>query len=225
MKGYEFIPNSKSSLYVPSKFVTSGNVSDDTKLGIDKYKNVINAYAEKDYSNFNMMKEPWNPSKSLPKQVGVFNSADNIVRNVVGLKSSDSSKDTATIMVEGFQTRTLQQRTLDQINNYTLPKMDSYLAKQTKVNQNVMDISGNVKSINDRYAFMSDKVAMTNGVENNEFYDFTGPVIYSLKEDRSLVPALLKDQQTMVVEHNNLFIISTITVATLLISAIFVSSN
>jgi hypothetical protein len=88
-----------------------------------------------------------------------------------------------------------------------------------------MDISGNVKSINDRYAFMSDKVAMTNGVENNEFYDFTGPVIYSLKEDRSLVPALLKDQQTMVVEHNNLFMISTITVATLLISAIFVSSN
>ena len=225
MKGYEFIPRSNSSLYVPSKFVTSGNVSEDTKLGIDKYKSVRNAYAEKDYSNFNMMKETWYPSKSLPKQVGVFNSTDNIVRNVVGLKSSDSSKDTATIMVEGFQTRTLQQRTMDQINNYTLPKMDSYLAKQTRVNQNVMDISGNVKSINDRYAFMSDKVAMTNGVENNEFYDFTGPVIYSLKEDRSLVPALLKDQQTMVVEHNNLFIISTITVATLLISAIFVSSN
>lgn len=225
MKGYEFIPRSNSSLYVSSKFVTSGNVSEDTKLGIDKYKSVKNAYTEKDYSNFNMMKEPWFPSKSLPKQVGVFNSTDNIVRNVVGLKSSDSSKDTATIMVEGFQTRTLQERTLDQINNYTLPKMDSYLAKQTRVNQNVMDISGNVKSINDRYAFMSDKVAMTNGVENNEFYDFTGPVIYSLKEDRSLVPALLKDQQTMVVEHNNLFMISTITVATLLISAIFVSSN
>ena len=59
MKGYEFIPNSKSSLYVPSKFVTSGNVSDDTKLGIDQYKQVTDAYAEKDYSNFNMMKDPW----------------------------------------------------------------------------------------------------------------------------------------------------------------------
>jgi hypothetical protein len=225
MKGYEFIPNSKSSMYVPSKFVTSGNVSDDTKLGIDQYKQVTDAYAEKDYSNFNMMKDPWNPSKSLPKQFGVFSAAGGVVDQQLGVKYTDSSRDTGTIMIEGFETKTLQQRTVDQINNYTLPKMDSYLAKQTKVNQNVMDISGNVKSINDRYAFMSDKVAMTNGVENNEFYDFEGPIIYSLKEDRSLVPALLKDQQTMVVEHNNLFVISTITVATLLITAIFVSSN
>ena len=225
MKGYEFIPNARSSLYVPSKFVTSGNVTDDTKLGIDKYKHVINAYVEKDYSNFNMMKDPWNPSKSLPKQVGVFNSAGGVVENQLGVKSNNSLTDIGTITMEGFQTRTLQQRTIDQINNYTLPKMDSYLAKQTKVNQNVMDISGNVKSINDRYAFMKDTNLLTNGVQNNEFYDFEGPVIYSLKEDRSLVPALLKDQQTMVVEHNNLFMISTITVATLLISAIFVSSK
>ncbi len=225
MKGHDFIPNSYSRLYVPSKFVTSGDVAKDTTLGLEKYTKVENAYERNNYSNFNIMKEPWDPSKSLPKQVGVFNSADNIVRNQVGLKSVDSSKDNATIMFEGFNTKTLQERTLNQINKYTLPKMDSYLVKQSKVNQNVMDISGNVKSINDRYAFMSDKTALTNGVKNNEFYDFTGPVIYSLKEDRSLVPALLKDQQTMVVEHNNLFVISTITVATLLISAIFVSSK
>lgn len=229
MNGYKFIPKSKSSLFVPSKFVTSGDVKKDETLGFNKYTKVENGYAKRDYSNFNIMKQPWDPSRSLPKQVGVFNSAVGVVENQIGVKSTDSSKDIGTIMIDGFETiidtKTLQQRTIDQINNYTLPKMDSYLAKQTQVNQNVMDISGNVKSINDRYAFMKDINARTNGVQNNEFYDFEGPIIYSLKEDRSLVPALLKDQQTMVVEHNNLFVISTITVATLLITAIFVSSK
>ena len=124
---------------------------------------------------------------------------------------------------DGFKTYT--EETIDQINNYTQPRFANYLDKQTQVNKNVKDISGNITQINDKYAFMSDTVARTQGVQNNEFYDFTGSEIYSLKEDRSLVPALLKDQQTMIVEHNNLFIVSTITVATLLVSAIFVSSN
>jgi hypothetical protein len=119
----------------------------------------------------------------------------------------------------------LQDRTLDQINNSVEPRFNAYLNSQTRVNQNAKNIKTNVDSINVKYGVMSDLITKTNGVENNEFYDFTGTKIYSLQEDRSLVPALLKDQQTMIVEHNKVYIISTITVATLLISAIFVSSN
>jgi hypothetical protein len=148
----------------------------------------------------------------------------NYGRDAIGLNSKDTSKGVAEVMpIEKFKTYT--EETIDQINNYTQPRFANYLDKQTRVNQNVKNISGNITQINDKYAFMSDTVARTQGVQNNEFYDFTGSEIYSLKEDRSLVPALLKDQQTMIVEHNNLFIVSTITVATLLVSAIFVSSN
>ena len=102
----------------------------------------------------------------------------------------------------------------------------SYLDKQNKVNKNVADISKNIEDINAKYKIQSDKVAETNNIKNHKFYDFTNKnIVYSLNEDRSMVPALLKDQQTMIIEHNNLFIVSTITVTTLLISAIFMSSE
>jgi hypothetical protein len=56
-------------------------------------------------------------------------------------------------------------------------------------------------------------------------YDFTSNTeIYTLKEDQSFVHALLKDKQTLLIEHNNLYIVSTLTIATLLMTAIFMSS-
>ena len=38
------------------------------------------------------------------------------------------------------------------------------------------------------------------------------------------VAILLKDKQTLLIEHNNLYIVSTLTIATLLMTAIFMSS-
>ena len=214
----------KSTLYVPNTIVTSGNVKTDASLKINKYKYLENAYSSNSYTDFKVSTNYWNPTLNLSEQNPFYNQTMNYGRDAIGLNSKDNSKGIAEIMVkDGFKTYT--EETIDQINNYTQPRFANYLDKQTRVNQNVKDISGNITQINDKYAFMSDTVARTQGVQNNEFYDFTGPEIYSLKEDRSLVPALLKDQQTMIVEHNNLFIVSTITVATLLVSAIFVSSN
>jgi hypothetical protein len=214
----------KSTLYVPNKIVTSGNVKTDVELKLNKYKYSEDAYATKSYADFKVSPNLWEPKLNLSEQNAFYNQTMNYGRDAIGLNSKDTSKGVAEIMMkDGFKTYT--EETIDQINNYTQPRFANYLDKQTKVNQNVKDISGNITQINDKYAFMSDTVARTQGVKNNEFYDFTGSEIYSLREDRALVPALLKDQQTMIVEHNNLFIVSTITVATLLVSAIFVSSN
>lgn len=213
-----------STLYVPNKIVTSGNVKTDVDLKLSGYKYSENAYATKPYADFNVSINNWDPRLNLSGQNQFYNQTLNYGQDAIGLSSVNNSKSVAEVMpTEQFTTYT--QETIDQINNYTTPRFTNYLDKQTRVNQNVKDISGNITQINDKYAFMSDTVKRTQGVQNNEFYDFTGPEIYSLREDRALVPALLKDQQTMIVEHNNLFIVSTITVATLLVSAIFVSSN
>lgn len=113
--------------------------------------------------------------------------------------------------------------TPDQINrfesNYT-----SYINSQNQVNKNVIDISNNVYQVNQLYSQMAanrdDKI-----VEHRK-YDFTTNKneVYTLKEDRSLIPALLTDKQVLLTEHNNLYIVSTITIATLLMTAIFMSS-
>jgi hypothetical protein len=97
----------------------------------------------------------------------------------------------------------------------------SYIEKQNKVNKNVVDISNNVYAINQLYMDMDG----TGNIVKDQKYDFTNAnEIYTLKDDRSFVPALLKDKQILLVEHNNLYIVSTLTIATLLMTAIFMSS-
>lgn len=105
-------------------------------------------------------------------------------------------------------------------SNYT-----SYINKQNKVNKNVIDISNNIYQINKLYMDMSGNRINNELNPDHIKYDFTDEtVVYTLKEDRSFVPALLKDKQTMLIEHNNLYIVSTLTIATLLMTAIFMSS-
>jgi hypothetical protein len=97
----------------------------------------------------------------------------------------------------------------------------SYINSQNQVNKNVVDISNNVSQINQLYLDMSGNEIISDHIK----YDFTSNTeIYTLKEDRSFVPALLKDKQTLLIEHNNLYIVSTLTIATLLMTAIFMSS-
>lgn len=97
----------------------------------------------------------------------------------------------------------------------------SYINQQNKVNKNVVDISNNIYQVNKLYMDMDG----TGDIVKDQKYDFTNAnEIYTLKEDRSFVPALLKDKQTLLIEHNNLYIVSTLTIATLLMTAIFMSS-
>lgn len=217
----------KSTLYIPNKSITSGNMKTDKELGVEKYKYLEDAYSARSYTDYKVSASKWTPDLNLSNQNTFFNQTSNFGRDAIGLKSKDNSKETAQIMPKGIESfATFTQDTIDQINNYTLPRLNSYLEKQTRVNQNVADISGNITQINAKYPVMADRERETNGVKNYQFYDFTSDTeVYSLKEDRSLVPALLKDQQIMVVEHNNLFIISTIAITTLLVGAIFATSK
>ena len=219
MKGYDFVPKLGASLYVPTKSLLENP---------QKYKYAKNAYSKKGYTNFDLAKDKWNPKINLSKQNDTYNDVNNYSRTAIILNSQPNVKGTALVMpgLEGFADEVgLQNRTRDQIVNNVEPRFNLYLNNQTQVNSNAQDIKRIKTRIDAKYNVLSNKQQFTNGVANNVFYDFTDKEIYSLKEDRSLVPAILKDQQTMIVEHNKLFVISTITVATLLISAIFVSSN
>ena len=98
-------------------------------------------------------------------------------------------------------------------------KFTSYNANQSKIDPNRIAISNNINSINRTYVDMSN---------NNLKYDFTSkvdgaPIIYSLEEDRSLASALIKDNATYLAEQNNLYMIVTVTMATLLITSVLIS--
>ena len=98
-------------------------------------------------------------------------------------------------------------------------KFTSYNANQSKIDPNQIAISNNINSINRTYVDMSN---------NNLKYDFTSkvdgvPIIYSLEEDRSLASALIKDNATYLAEQNNLYMIVTVTMATLLITSVLIS--
>ena len=226
MDAYTFVPNSNMSLYVPARKVTTNDAKKDEELKLNEYKYQYDAYSNGGYSNFSLAKKEWDPTLNLSKQNTNFSNVNNYTRTSLAQIPQDTSKGVAMIMPkEGFTERSLQDRTLDQIANRVEPRFNSYLNRQTQVNANAAKINEKINIIEDKYGRMSATDTETNRVKTNVFYDFTDPEVYSLKEDRSLVPALLKDQQTMIVEHNKLYVISTITVATLLISAIFVSSN
>jgi hypothetical protein len=89
-----------------------------------------------------------------------------------------------------------------------------YTGLQTRVGNLARDISENTVNINSQYTTLSG---------NNAKYDFSGDSVNVLDEDYGITPALLKDNAIYLEEQTNLNIIGTITLATLLISAIFVS--
>lgn len=90
----------------------------------------------------------------------------------------------------------------------------SYINKQQQVMTTATDISAAIVDINRKYATMAN---------DNIKYDFTTGKINSLEDDYTLANALLDDNKIFLEEHSNLKIVGTITLATLLISAIFIS--
>lgn len=89
-----------------------------------------------------------------------------------------------------------------------------YTGLQTRVGNLARDISGNIDNINTQYTTLSG---------NNAKYDFSGDSVNVLDEDYGITPALLKDNAIYLEEQTNLNIVGTVTLATLLISAIFIS--
>jgi hypothetical protein len=90
----------------------------------------------------------------------------------------------------------------------------SYVNQQQQVMTTATDISAAIVDINRKYATMAN---------DNIKYDFTTGKINSLEDDYTLATALLDDNKIFLEEHSNLKIVGTITLATLLISAIFIS--
>jgi hypothetical protein len=99
---------------------------------------------------------------------------------------------------------------LDQIGS----QFNKYQTDQYKVGKTSVDISNNLASIDKTYMDMSG---------NQKKYDFTGQTIYALEEDRTLASAMLKDNAIYKEEQNNLYMFTTLTVATLLVTAILIS--
>ena len=94
-------------------------------------------------------------------------------------------------------------------------QLNQYKTNVYKINPNRIDISNNIAAINQTYLDMSG---------NQEKYDFTGKTIYALeKEDRSLSASLLKDNAIYKEEQNTVYVVTTLTMATLLVAAVLVA--
>jgi hypothetical protein len=99
---------------------------------------------------------------------------------------------------------------LDQIES----QLSQYGKDQYNVGQNSGKIKKNITSIEKTYLDMSG---------NQQKYDFTGQTIYALEEDRTLSSALLKDNAIYKTEQNTLHMITTLAMATFLVTAILIS--
>jgi hypothetical protein len=112
----------------------------------------------------------------------------------------------------------------NQINDKNLANIEStnkYNADkraQTLTNQKAIDTK--INGVDKVYSAMD---------TNNPKYDFTTkdsngkPILSSLTEDRTLATALIKDNATYLAEQNNLYVVGTLTMATLLVAAILIS--
>jgi len=139
---------------------------------------------------------------------------NNIVNTTNGTQSNSTTNINSPMIagkIENFTTVVDDSLTkLDQIDK----QFKRYKTDQYTVVQNRIDISNNITSINQTYTDMSG---------NQKKYDFTGDTIYALEEDRTLESALLKDNAIYKEEQNNLYMITTLTMATLLVAAIIIS--
>jgi hypothetical protein len=88
------------------------------------------------------------------------------------------------------------------------------------------------KQINDKYYSIDDKLNnVTNDNKNGirdilsddpkEIYDFSGNTFYYNSKKLKKVDALKDDVQIMLVQTNDMFILGSLTIATLLVSAIY----
>lgn len=139
------------------------------------------------------------------------NKGAGMIEGFRGLFSSNLEGFTYTSATPGSGTTVLQNISGQLLGVQN--QISDYVTLQKKIGATSIDISNNISGINVRYTELSD----------NDKYDFTTREIKALDEDYSLGPALLKDNAIFLEEQSNLKIVGTITLATLLISAIFIS--
>ena len=191
----------KDNMYKTTTFVPNG-YDDGVNAGYSKYRIETNVVKNTDTPG------PYGTSYVVELQNNVSqttNSTRPISTTNINNSMNAGKIENFTNVVEDSLTK------LNQIDG----QIRQYGSDMSRINPNRIDINNNITSINQTYLDMSG---------NQEKYDFTGQIIYALeKEDRSFTAALLKDNLIYKEEQNTVYVVTTLTMATLLVAAILVS--
>lgn len=216
-----------STLNIKNKVIQTGDSLKDAVYNKTPY--VSNGYADTVNSRFSdypiERKVLSNTDTPGPEGTSyVVDLRNNIGNSTNGTKSisiTNINKPMIAGKIETGQIQSQNKEFFTTVANDSLTKLDQidtqfkqYKKDQYTVGKNRVDISNNLTSIDKTYMDMSG---------NQKKYDFTGQTIYALEEDRSLASALLKDNAIYKEEQNNLYMFTTLTVATLLVTAILIS--
>ena len=192
----------KNSVYNQTSYISNG-FDHQIELGFKKYP------VEKDPLRVSDVPGADGTSyvAELINKVSMSTSGQTKIYNPIEMKPMIAGK------IENFTGPTVNEQSLKTLDR-TGANLKRYHEYQERVNTNKDAIGAKISNIDNLYTDMSD---------NNEKYDFTGKNISSLEEDRGLQAALTKDNAIYLAEQNNLYLVGTLTMATLLITAIFVS--
>jgi hypothetical protein len=219
-----------STLHVKEKMLDLNQMTDKSFSNVKYMQGSITGF-----NNYTMNLPLTNVSvagtKGEPEYIKLENQINKSTSNRLPIRKQDPNNKSVSVIqgfsglfgsnLEGFQYTSLPTRgsgdVVQNISGQLLGlkgQIVDYTGLQTRVSNLARDISSTTININTKYSDMSN---------NNLRYDFTNNTINALDEDYSLAPALLKDNAVFLEEQNNLNIVGTITLATLLISAIFIS--
>jgi hypothetical protein len=203
-----------SDLYIKNPVIHVGNSEKDDVYNSTHY--IPSGYdysAERGFSDYPVEQKPLTAA-DVPGPEGtsyVTELINRVHESTTGRKKISNPIEMKP-MVAGKIENFVVDDSIEVLDN-TEKKMNTYLSYQNQIGQKKIDISGNIDNLNVLYGQMA----------GNSKYDFTGEKIYSLEEDRTMKTALIKDNAIYLAEQNNLNLIGTITMATLIIAAIFVS--
>lgn len=96
--------------------------------------------------------------------------------------------------------------------NPTISIYNDFLSKQTQINRNVYDLSQNIYDFSNNY-FKALK-------DPNDKYDMSGN---NFNKPPTQLDGLISDSKEIIMQQNNIFILSTITITTLVLALILVS--
>jgi hypothetical protein len=192
----------KNSIYNQTSYIPNG-FDHQIELGFKSYP------VEKDPLRVSDVPGPQGTSyvAELINKISISTSGQQKIYDPIEMKPMIAGK------IENFEGPTVNEQSLKTLDR-TGANLKRYHEYQERVNTNQDAIGAKISNIENLYKDMSD---------NNAKYDFIGKNILSLEEDRGLQAALTKDNAIYLAEQNNLNLIGTITMATLIIAAIFVS--
>lgn len=133
--------------------------------------------------------------------------------------SSDYSAYSENFVVyEGFNDRGYKVGTTGNtiVSGQVLPLSliaTDYSNKLKTVNQNYYDLSSNISSIK----------TIQNDISGNPFYDYNTP--FTLEKPKTLLDGLVYDNNLLTVQENAMYVLGTITAATLIVFAIVIGKE